>query len=117
MSISSWPSVLPSHPMYQAAMPYSDNIVRFSPDVGPDILRRRATVAGGETQYTFMLSKPQAQAFDTFYKVDLQDGSLKFGGLEDPLGNVKNWSFKSPPKLVVVDKDCFQLTVELKVVP
>ena len=117
MSNPTWPTILPSFPMYEAAMPYSDNLVRFSPEVGPEIVRRRATVVGGETSYNFILNTSEAQAFDSFYKSDLAGGSLRFDGLSDPLGNASTWAFKSPPKLVVVDKDVFQLTVELQVVP
>ena len=111
-----WPASLPQQPLVGAAVPVRDNKITSQTDVGPDKVRRRSTVAGGETSYTFALTFEQALTFKGFYEDDLKDGVLPFTGLEDQLNNQVTFRIKGAPKFTR-RANHYDLTLDLEVVP
>ncbi len=81
-----WPAALPQKPLFGANEPFADNRITFTPDVGDPVMRRRSTLAGGETTYEMDLTEAQAQTFKSFYKTTLFGGLKSFSGLSTPLG-------------------------------
>ena len=116
MTDPQWPATLPAQKLGDR-VPLGDNISRFTPDEGPDIIRRTATIPAGETEMTFALSRPQAQTLADFFTTDLMDGAKAFTGLVDALDRARRWRFLEPPVIQRSNNGLWDATCKLEVVP
>jgi len=119
---ATWPSTLPAYPQFGAKEPITDNTIRTTNDVGPDIVRRRSTVKGGDTTYSFMLTAAQAETFRNFWESNLAQGSIELDGLTTPLGDPARFQVVKPPMLQAMDRNpvdgiLYKLSLELRLVP
>lgn len=117
MAYDTWPAALPDTPQPGSKVPVGDNISNFSPDDGPDIIFRRATVASGETTMTFRLTQAQSVTLRDFYTDTLVQGAKPFTGLNDVLGVNHNWRFTQPPSIMDTAAGFFEASCNLEVVP
>ena len=97
---TTWPAGLPSSVKYGARITLQPNTVRFDPEVGPSMVRRRATVPVRHYEMTMTLDEKQGQpqSLLNFYETALLDGTLAFTGLKDPFGQAKTFRFTEPPQ-------------------
>ena len=110
-----WPSSLPQAPLLGARQPFADNRIVSDVEVGPSKVRRRSTVAGGQTQYRFILTDAQARTFKIFYETTLSDGVRPLA-LKDRLGNEANFRITAIPDLTERG-GAWDLKLDLEVVP
>jgi hypothetical protein len=99
MSDPVWPASLPCRPVLRGAtMAPQDNRLRFKPEAGPSIDRRRGTAAGKDVPMTFSMTSAQLAAFETFFDGPLRSGALPFTGLDNPLTHeARRWKFGDNP--------------------
>jgi hypothetical protein len=74
-----WPAILPQEPNngeYKETPP--DTVLRFKPDFGPDLVRRRGIAGVRKLSLPYRFSPAQMAAFEDFLKNDLQGGVLSF---------------------------------------
>lgn len=56
----------------------SINAATFEPDVGPPTMFRRSTLDGAAIKCTIIMSEAERDAFKTFYRTTLRDGTRAF---------------------------------------
>lgn len=117
MAYDTWPGTLPASPQPGSKVPLGDNTANFTPEEGPDIVWRKATVASGETTMTFRLTQAESVVLRDFFATTLVDGAKPFSGLNDVLGVGHNWRFVQPPSIVDTAAGFFEATCNLEVVP
>ncbi len=76
---ASWPETLPAqadrHAYQEVPQPAA---VRFDPENGPPIARRRSTVQLSTATFAFVLTAAQVETFESFVKDELAGGVLSF---------------------------------------
>ncbi len=92
-----WPVTLPQKPVVGGwSRTPQDNRVVFQPDVGPPIVRRRATVRAHNYEATFpVITDAQLVIFDAFFETDLADGSLHYLWFDPVSGTDHKWRIVS----------------------
>lgn len=73
-----------------------DNRYRFKPDVGPAIMRRKASVRTDIMKGAALWTLTQYQAALDFYTSDLQDGTLPFTATHPRTGLTTTFQFARP---------------------
>ncbi len=93
MATPRWPVTLPQRPVIGGwSRTPQDNRVVFQPDVGPPIVRRRATVRAHDYEATFpTLTDAHLVTFDAFFETDLADGSLHYLWIDPVNGTDYKW--------------------------
>lgn len=119
MTLQLWPAELPQCPpvdrrQYQP----EDNIARFEPDIGPDLIYPRATAMGAIATFTFIVTRAQLQLFDYWYRNQLVGGARRFR-LRDPVLDdpAAEWQMTGPPTYTPLTSNMQELTVQLKRLP
>ena len=93
-----WPGSLPQLPMVEGnSVTLGDNRLSFKPDVGPPMLRARATKRYDSVNFTFSMTRTQLNAFLAFYETDLVGGTGSFDYDDPTVGSLMTFSFESPP--------------------
>jgi len=113
-----WPISLPQKP---AARSWSggpqSNRVGFQPEVGKPILRRRSSAVAFTFSGTFTgLSQAQLSAFESFYSIDLMDGTLSYNWNDPVDGLGYSWQFADgdrPYTVTHVGGSLYDLSVNL----
>lgn len=94
MADAIWPAGLPQSPLVaQYSQQDQDRTVRFKVDVGPDIVRRRATAAIQTVNIKLKLKGTQLATFQAFFRDTLAAGSLPFTWKHFQTGNVIDYRF------------------------
>lgn len=55
-----------------------DNRLRFKPEIGPPVQRRRGTAKSKAWTATYHLTSAEFETFENFFEDDLKDGTLPF---------------------------------------
>lgn len=115
-----WPATLPVAPQWGSwnEAP-EDNKTGFKPDVGPDIERRRATMAGELCSFNLVVTGAQKTALKEFYSADLKDGVLPFDGahFRNPTGSDVTWKFTEAPSFSDHANDLYIAAMKLRLMP
>lgn len=94
----SWPGTLPASPLFDGnGVAMGDNSIRFKPDMGRAITRRRYTTRDDTVTFTFRMTRTQLALFETFYKTDLGDGNLEFTYADPTINATRTYKFERPP--------------------
>ena len=110
-----WPSSLPQKPFRgQWNEQAQDDVVRFQPESGPPILRRRSTVQTSVATATFRMTNEQIADFMVFHKEQLKGGALRFSWPHPVTGEAVTWTFEEPYSYRHVDDDVYDLAVTLR---
>jgi len=96
-----WPAAVPPRPGSGAFRRVAqDNVLRFSPDVGDDIRRRRTTAKSQLDTFSMVMNGGDVVSLVDFYETDCEDGSLSFT-FTDPIDTSaqKTYAWASPPEI------------------
>lgn len=90
-----WPASIPQTPQAgQWTGSPQPNRAEFRPDVGPAIVRRRASSSVREYSASFPpMTAAQLATFEAWYEDDLYDGSLPFNWADPDTGVTYSWRF------------------------
>lgn len=114
-----WPVSLPTAPEgpnYTEQPPKTR--LETQMDAGPPKLRQRYTAGVRPLSMTWMLTKAQVAALDTFFTDTLAGGSLSFDGLAHPrTGAAVTFQFAQEPSYVYLGPDVWRATTALRVMP
>lgn len=115
-----WPNTLPQQLLLSgASMGEGDGLVEYGPDLGPSITRRGTSAVMRPLSGSMILSSAQVATWRTFFLTTILQGSLPFT-FPDPLGGanllVKHVK-QSPPAIVPLGGDNFQLSLSLVILP
>lgn len=116
--MADWPLTLPTAPLldrFQETL--ADTVVRTSMDQGPAKLRRRTTAGVSQMDLCYLLTGAQAVTLETFYKDELQGGSLPFGMLHPRRQEPVTVRFRKPPRLTPKSTRHYMASLELEVLP
>lgn len=119
MTTQTWPGELPQCPPVDRRQYQPEgNIVAFKPDVGPVLLYPRATAAGAQAQFTFVVTRAQLQIFDSWFRNELLGGANSFR-LRDPVLNdaAAEWQMEGPPIYAPLTSNMHELTLQLYRLP
>jgi len=101
MAVAEWDCRLPIVPLssgFEDAL--GDNVIKFQPDVGSPLLRKRASFANDDVSVSFHLDCEQRQYMEAFYK---KNAALPFY-MRNFYGGAKpykqKFQFDSPPVFV-----------------
>lgn len=113
-----WPSTLPCYPIDGSfAETPQRNVVKFSPETGPPIYRRRSTANGSLASLQWKFSKAELALFRTFYETDLVDGTLPFT-MEHPTTDVVySWAFDTEPEIASAARNVHTVSAQLRRLP
>lgn len=93
---------------------YQDIVTEFKPEVGPARLRKRVTGGVYLCQASFVLSEPQRNTLESFWRVDCKEGALSFlwRDPDDP-SVIRSWEWADRPSIPHLSADRFLATVQL----
>lgn len=116
MSDAVWPVSIPSEPEqgdYRETI--TPNLSSFTPDVGLPTSWRRSTLDSAEIQASFRLTYAQRDAFKTFFRDTLADGSRAFRWTNPAYGVEARYIFdpKSPPQFQPIGGALWRVGVSL----
>lgn len=115
---ATWPTTLPQKPFRgQWSEQEQPNVIRFQPDVGPPITRRRGTVTTYIATGTFRMTNEQIANFMIFHKEELKGGARSFTLAHPVTGEAATWKFEEPFSYRHVDDDVYDLAVTLRRMP
>lgn len=114
-----WPSSLPPAPFTGGfAEAPQDNAIRFTPEVGPSMTRRRGTSRVTNVSITLPpMTGAQATTLEDFYRDDLKDGNLTFTWAHPRTGASATFKFAGPYRLSHIALDLWQASFELEALP
>jgi len=113
-----WPNTLPQSPLldgFRETVP--DITIRSTMDQGPAKVRLRTTAAVRTMALTYLMSKDQIAALETFYLATVQGGALSFTFTHPRSNTVMNCRFTRPPEYVPTNGNFFRVAIELEVLP
>lgn len=113
-----WPDDLPCQPEQGTwtETPQA-NVVRFQPEAGPAIMRRRGTAQAIMAQATFIFSREQYETFRDWYFDDLKGGALRFS-LDHPVtGEAAEWTFEADPQMSAMTNRKVRVAVQWRRLP
>lgn len=115
MASITWPTLpLPLQDGYGESPP--DNVLRWKPDYGPDILRRRSTAASRPLDLRYHLTLAEANVLDTFYITTCLGGTARFNFTHPRTQVVVEARFLTPPDYSSLQHDMIA-TVRLEILP
>lgn len=93
----------------------NQNTDAFSPEDGPDIVRRKTTAAGERIDIAFEFTVEELAIFDHFFDVTLASGTKRFSWVHPVTGAMRTWAFLSslPPEDEPVGADRFRVSFTL----
>ncbi|MGX1196397.1 hypothetical protein [Parvibaculum sp. MBR-TMA-1.3b-4.2] len=95
-----------------------DNAVRFEPEIGPSIDRRRGTAAGEEGTVTYGMTRAQLVAFKSWFTDSVKSGTLSWTMTHPEDGLEKSFKFtKDLYRTQKITGDWYQVTLSLRVLP
>jgi hypothetical protein len=98
-AIAAWPFDVPLHALIDGyAEEAEDNVLEFTPEVGPPILRRRYSRAGIVIGFSTSMTGAQYAALLNFYRSTLKDGTAPFNRPHPRTGIVRTFRFLGPPR-------------------
>lgn len=113
--MADWPLSLPCYPIDGTFVETPQrNVVKFQPETGPAIQRRRSTANGSIANLTWKMSKAQRATFLTFYGTTLKDGSLPFTMQHPITDDVYTWSFESEPEFNSLSRNVHTIAAQLR---
>ncbi|MFG1221721.1 hypothetical protein [Xanthobacter wiegelii] len=92
-------------------------MIRFQPDVGPPIVRRRGTVTTYIATGIFRMTNEQIADFMVFHKEELKGGARRFSWAHPVSGAAATWTFEEAYSYRHVDDDVYDLQVTLRRMP
>jgi hypothetical protein len=96
---SVWPSTLPQDMLNQGfSMTPRDNAIRFSPEIGPPMDRRRGNSAPIDIQGSILCTTDQWSTLLTFYRDTLKETDL-FTWKDPITGLAATFKFNGPPSI------------------
>lgn len=113
-----WPPGLPCQPeqgTWQET--YQSDVVRFQPEAGPPILRRRGTVQTTLAGCTFLLTKEQYVVFRNWYRGDLKGGALRFALPHPVTGAAAEWTFEGEPQMAAMTNRKVRVSMQWREMP
>ena len=117
--MATWPISLPTAPEgsgYTEQPPLVT--IRTNMDAGPPKVRRRYTAGIRLFTFSWIMTKTQVAAFDTFFNTTCEGGALTFDGLNHPrTGSATIWRFTGQPSYVYLGPDAYRVTTSLEVLP
>ena len=102
-----WPGTLPQRPLAEG---YNERLrrmgVRFEPEAGPAIQRRRVTATVRPLQVRLRLTPAQAAILDSFWESDTAGGTLPFDWVHPRTGVAATLRFiaDDPPQIVAINR-------------
>ncbi len=79
------------------------NLIEFKPEVGPPKLRRRMSTTQDILTITMWLTSDEWDILKSFYKTDLEDGTLPFTWIHPRAGAEAHFAFEGdPPKVTSI---------------
>lgn len=118
MTTLTWPATLSCQPEQGSweEEPQND-VVRFQPEAGPPIMRRRSTADSMLCSAVFVMTAAQYAIFRAFYSDDLAGGSLRFT-MDHPItGTSYDWTFEGGPKMSATTNRKVRVSVQLRMLP
>lgn len=113
-----WPATLPQKPFRgNWSEQEQPNVIRFQPDVGPPIVRRRGTVTTYIATGIFRMTNEQIADFMVFHKEELKGGARRFSWAHPVSGAAATWTFEEAYSYRHVDDDVYDLQVTLRRMP
>jgi len=111
-----WPGSLPAKPLIDSlGVQTDDNVLRFKPDVGPEIRRSRYTAVSEHFSFTLYLTKTELDTLKTFYKTTLGNGVTSFDFTDPITGATETFSFSAPYGIQsMASPDLYSVTVTLE---
>lgn len=100
--MTTWPGTLPNFVLesgYQEAAP--KNLVETEMEAGPSKARRRFTATFRRFSVSMNMDGPQADTFETFYKVTCASGALPFDWVHPRTQAPMSFRFTGPPPTFV----------------
>lgn len=98
-----WPASLPCQPeqgTWQES--FQSDVIRFQPEAGPPIMRRRGTVQTVLASCTFVFTKAEYLTFRDWYRDDIKGGALRFA-LDHPVtGVATEYTFEAEPQMTAM---------------
>lgn len=95
--MADWPSALPQALLAAGlSRRRQDAAVRFQPDLGVPITRRRGTAAPYEISGSLVLTAAQLATLDTFFEDTLKEGTLSFTWKDPVTGSGATLMFAGP---------------------
>lgn len=95
--MAAWPGTLPDLPLTGSFRRVAqDNVLRFSPDVGDDIRRRRTTAKSVNDTFQMVLTQAQVVILDDFYADDCYDGAVSFTYTDPITETTKTFAWAAP---------------------
>lgn len=118
MATPAWPAELPCQPELGSwqETPQSD-VVRFQPEAGPPITRRRGTVQTMQAMATFVFAKEEYIVFRDWYRASLKGGALRFGMVHPVTGEAAQWTFDGEPQMTATTNRRVRVSVQLRQMP
>lgn len=113
-----WPGTLPAFPLlegFRETVP--DTVIRTDMESGPAKIRRRTTSAVRKMAVSYLMSKAQVEALETFYLTTLLGGSLAFDFNHPRKNATVSCRFVQPPVYGSANGAYFKVELELEVLP
>jgi hypothetical protein len=116
--MTAWPDALPAYPLldgFHETVP--NTVIRTDMEQGPAKIRLRTTAAVRTMSLSYLMSKAQVTALETFYLATLQGGALSFV-FNHPRSNAAvSCRFIKPPEYGTSNGNFFKVAIELEVLP
>lgn len=113
-----WPAGLPCQPEVGSWQEtFQSDVVRFQPEAGPPILRRRSTVQTFTASASFVFTREQYAIFRAWYRGDLSGGALRFSYDHPVTGEAMEWTFEGEPQMSAITNRKVRVQVQLRGLP
>jgi hypothetical protein len=116
--MTTWPVTLPAYPLlegFQESVP--DTTIRTDMEQGPAKVRQRTTAGVRKMSLSYLMSKTQVAALESFYLTTLQGGALAFD-FTHPRSNVTvSCRFAKPPEYGSGNGNYFRVSIEMEALP
>lgn len=115
-----WPGTLPDEPLlagYGERPPATG--LRTAMDAGPAKQRNRFTAGVRKFRFTLDLTRDQVAAFDTFFNVTLEGGTMAFTWIHPRTLAAVSFRFDAtkPPEYIPVSQQDWRIPLELEILP
>lgn len=116
--MATWPTAL-SQCMEASGFQLSpvDTTIRTEMAVGVPKVRPRSTDAPEHFSGSILMQKSLYNTLNTFYKVDLANGSLPFDWVHPISGDPAKIRFRAPPGYAPAGGTLFQVSLQFEVLP
>jgi hypothetical protein len=116
--MTTWPDTLPAYPLLDGFRETAPNtVIRTDMEQGPSKVRLRTTAAVRTMTLSYLMSKTQVTALETFYLAALQGGALPFDFTHPRSNGAVSCRFTRPPEYVASNGSFFKVALELEVLP